>query len=106
MPTAATPETPLGLYDVPPIWGHVLDYLPRATMDVALSAVVDDGEAAAGKLGRDLQDLPTGDARADGAAVEHPRKTQIVHVLRHAQDLVPTIQARRTLTCDPLGFVG
>ena len=42
MPTAATPETPLGLYDVPPIWGHVLDYLPRAAMDVALSAVVDD----------------------------------------------------------------
>ena len=42
MTTAGTPEMPLGLYDVPPIWGRVLGYLPHATMDVALSAQVDD----------------------------------------------------------------
>ena len=45
MPPAASrsaSDAVVGLYDVPPIWGHVLDYLPYDMMDAALSAVHED----------------------------------------------------------------
>ena len=41
-PAASACDAVVGLYDVPPIWGHVLDYLPYAMMSVALSAVHED----------------------------------------------------------------
>ena len=41
-PAASASDAVVGLYDVPPIWGHVLDYLPYAMMSVALSAVHED----------------------------------------------------------------
>ncbi len=58
---------------------------------------VHDREAVAAQFMTDRQDLATGNRRADGSAVEHPGKREIVHIPSRSGDLGGAFLARNLL---------